>query len=224
MAFTAGQETLGILGGSGSGKSMTLLCLAGVETPTRGRIVLNGRTLFDADQQINLPCYQRRVSLVFQNYALFPHLTIAQNIAFGLDHLPKLLRQQQVTQQLTIMELEGLGDRFPHQISGGQQQRVALARALAIEPELLLLDEPFSALDTHLRSQMEQQLLATLTSYRGITLFVTHNLEEVYRLCENLMVMSGVGRSLLGQSIKSLNIPKPFGWLNLQAAKTSPGR
>ncbi|GDZ94975.1 molybdate ABC transporter, inner membrane subunit [Planktothrix agardhii CCAP 1459/11A] len=191
VAFTSGQETLGILGGSGSGKSMTLRCLAGVETPTRGRIVLNGRTLFDADQQINLPCHQRRVSLVFQNYALFPHLTIAQNIAFGLDHLPKLLRQQQVTQQLTIMELEGLGDRFPHQISGGQQQRVALARALAIEPELLLLDEPFSALDTHLRSQMEQQLLATLTSYRGITLFVTHNLEEAYRLCANLMVMSG---------------------------------
>lgn len=183
VAFTAQQETLGILGGSGSGKSMTLRCLAGVETPTRGRIVLNGRTLFDADRQINLPCDQRRVSLVFQNYALFPHLTVAQNIAFGLQHLPKLLRQQQVTQQLALVKLQGLGDRFPHQISGGQQQRVALARALAIEPELLLLDEPFSALDTHLRNQMEQQLLATLSSYQGITLFVTHNLEEAYRLC-----------------------------------------
>ncbi|SKB15801.1 Molybdate ABC transporter, inner membrane subunit [Planktothrix sp. PCC 11201] len=190
LAFSAQQETLGILGGSGSGKSMTLRCLAGVETPTRGRIVLNGRTLFDADQQINLPCHQRRVSLVFQNYALFPHLTVAQNIAFGLQHLPKFLRQQQVTQQLALMELQGLGDRFPHQLSGGQQQRVALARALATEPELLLLDEPFSALDTHLRSQMEQQLLATLTSYGGITLFVTHNLEEAYRLCGNLLVMS----------------------------------
>jgi molybdate transport system permease protein len=195
VAFTAQQETLGILGGSGSGKSMTLRCLAGVETPTRGRIVLNGRTLFDADRQINLPCHQRRVSLVFQNYALFPHMTIAQNIAFGLQHLPKALRHQQVTHQLALVKMAGLGDRYPHQLSGGQQQRVALARALATEPELLLLDEPFSALDTHLRSQMEQQLLETLTSYQGITLFVTHNLEEAFRLCENLLVMSG-GRAI----------------------------
>ena len=195
IAFTAQQETLGILGGSGSGKSMTLCCLAGVETPTRGRIVLHGRTLFDADRQINLPCHQRRVSLVFQNYALFPHMTIAENIAFGLQHLPKTLRHQQVRHQLDLVKMAGLGDRYPHQLSGGQQQRVALARALATEPELLLLDEPFSALDTHLRSQMEQQLLETLSSYRGITLFVTHNLEEAYRLCENLLVMSG-GRAI----------------------------
>jgi molybdate transport system permease protein len=118
-------------------------------------------------------------------------MTIAQNIAFGLQHLPKNLRHQRVTHQLALVKMAGLGDRYPHQLSGGQQQRVALARALATEPELLLLDEPFSALDTHLRSQMEQQLLETLTSYQGITLFVTHNLEEAYRLCENLLVMSG---------------------------------
>jgi molybdate ABC transporter permease protein len=190
-AFTAQQETLGILGGSGSGKSMTLRCLAGVETPTKGSIVLNGRTLFDADKRINLPSHKRNVSLVFQNYALFPHMTVAQNIAFGLQRLSKSLRRQRVSQQLASVQLQGLGDRYPHQLSGGQQQRVALARALATEPEALLLDEPFSALDTHLRSQMERQLLETLATYQGITLFVTHNLEEAYRLCETLMVMSG---------------------------------
>ncbi|MGA7937418.1 MAG: molybdate ABC transporter permease subunit [Kovacikia sp.] len=188
---TAQPETLGILGGSGSGKSMTLRCIAGVETPTSGRIVLNGRTLFDADQHINLPSHKRNVSLVFQNYALFPHMTVADNVAFGLQKLPTALRRQRVAQQLARVQMQGLGNRYPHQLSGGQQQRVALARALATEPEVLLLDEPFSALDTYLRSQMERQLLEALSTYRGMTLFVTHNLEEVYRVCETLMVMSG---------------------------------
>jgi molybdate transport system permease protein len=190
-AFTAQQETLGLLGGSGSGKSMTLRCIAGVETPTQGRITLNGQTLFDSEKRINVPSHQRKVSLVFQNYALFPHLTVAQNIAFGLQSVPKPQRSQQVNRQLTLLQLEGLGDRYPHQLSGGQQQRVALARALATEPEVLLLDEPFSALDTYLRAQLERQLLETLSTYRGVTLFVTHNLEEAYRVCEKLMVMSG---------------------------------
>jgi molybdate ABC transporter permease protein len=190
-AFAAQPETLGILGGSGSGKSMTLRCIAGVDTPTTGRIVLNGRTLFDANRRINLPSYKRNVSLVFQNYALFPHMTVAQNISFGLHNLPKRMREQRVKQQLALVQMSGLGDRYPHQLSGGQQQRVALARALATEPEALLLDEPFSALDTYLRSQMERQLSEILASYQGVTLFVTHNLEEAYRLCETLMVMSG---------------------------------
>lgn len=188
--FTAQQETLGLLGGSGSGKSMTIRCIAGVETPTSGKIILNGRTLFDAERKINIPSYQRNISLVFQNYALFPHLTLGENIGFGLQHLPRAIRQQQVNQHLAQVQLQGLDDRYPHQISGGQQQRVALARALATKPELLLLDEPFSALDTHLRSQMEQQLRDVLASYQGITLFITHNLEEAYRLCENLLIIS----------------------------------
>lgn len=189
--FTAQQETLGLLGGSGSGKSMTLRCIAGVETPTQGRIVLNGHILFDSDQRINVPSHQRKVSLVFQNYALFPHMTVTQNIAFGLQGLPKAIRSQRLNQQLALVQLQELGDRYPHQLSGGQQQRVALARALATEPEALLLDEPFSALDTYLRSQLERQLVETLSSYPGVTLFVTHNLEEVYRVCGKLMVMSG---------------------------------
>jgi molybdate transport system permease protein len=193
--FAVQQETLGLLGGSGSGKSMTLRCIAGVETPTQGKIVLNGQTLFDADKRINLPSHQRKVSLVFQNYALFPHMTVIENIAFGLQHLSKTIRSQRINHYLNLVQLNGLGDRYPHQLSGGQQQRVALARALATEPEALLLDEPFSALDTYLRSQLEQQLVETLSTYTGVTLFVTHNLEEAYRVCENLMVMSG-GRAI----------------------------
>ncbi|NMF85600.1 molybdate ABC transporter permease subunit [Nodosilinea sp. P-1105] len=190
VQFTAGPEALGILGASGSGKSMTLRCIVGVETPDRGRIVLNGRVLFDRDRGINLPSCQRRVGLLFQTYALFPHLTIAENIGFGLQHLPRLERRQRVSGWLSMMHLQGLGDRYPQQISGGQQQRVALARALAPNPEVLLLDEPLSALDTYLRSQVEQQLIKTLATYPGIALFVTHNLEEVFRVCPQVMVMA----------------------------------
>jgi molybdate ABC transporter permease protein len=190
VAFTADEQPLGLLGSSGAGKSMILRCLAGIETPTIGRIVLNDRVLFDSEQGINLPSRDRRIGFLVQNYALFPHLSVAQNIAFGL---PKNLSggsiRVQVEEQLIAMQLQGLGDRYPHQLSGGQQQRVALARALASQPEALLLDEPFSALDTHLRSQLEQQMTETLAGYQGVTLFVTHNMEEVYRICPNLLVL-----------------------------------
>jgi molybdate ABC transporter permease protein len=188
--FRVAESTLGILGGSGAGKSMLLRCLAGMETPTQGRIVLNGRVLFDAERQINIPSRDRRIGFLVQNYALFPHLTVADNIAFGLPQgLSKAETQQQVDLQLVTVQLEGYGDRYPHQLSGGQQQRVALARALASQPEALLLDEPFSALDTYLRSQMEQEMILQLSHYNGVSLFVTHNLEEVYRVCPNLLVL-----------------------------------
>ncbi|NJQ97719.1 MAG: sulfate/molybdate ABC transporter ATP-binding protein [Hydrococcus sp. CSU_1_8] len=168
---------------------MTLRCIAGVETPTHGRIVLNGQVLFDSERHINVPSHQRKVSLVFQNYALFPHMTVFQNIVFGLQHLSRSRRSHQANQQLALLQLQGLGDRYPHQLSGGQQQRVALARALVTRPEALLLDEPFSALDTHLRTQLEREMSLTLSRYEGVSLFVTHNLEEAYRICENLLVM-----------------------------------
>lgn len=169
---------------------MLLRCIAGLETPDSGRIVLNKRVLFDSKKGINLPSRDRLIGFLFQNYALFPHLNVAQNIAFGLQQMPKPQRDRQVNEQLARVQMQGLGNRYPHQLSGGQQQRVALARALAIQPEVLLLDEPFSALDTHLRSQMEKQLIETLSTYQGVTLFVTHNLEEAYRVCKNLLVLS----------------------------------
>lgn len=197
VGFTTDNNPLGILGGSGSGKSMTLRCLAGLVTPTKGKIILNGRVLFDSENRINLPTRQRRIGFLFQNYALFPHMNVKENIAFGLRYgdcnnlaLTKAELKHRIAEKIALVELQGLEKRYPHQLSGGQQQRVALARALAIEPEALLLDEPFSALDTYLRSRIEKQLSETLASFPGVTLFVTHNLEEAYRVCKNILVFS----------------------------------
>jgi molybdate transport system permease protein len=192
-AFTAGQKPVGILGASGAGKTMTLRAVAGLYTPTRGRIVLDGRVLFDSAAGVNLPSRTRQVGLLFQHHALFPHLTVEENIAFGLRKLERGERAQRVSEQIAAMRLTGLEKRYPGQLSGGQQQRVALARALAPEPAALLLDEPFSALDTYLRSQLERQLHETLAGYRGVKLVVSHNLEEIYRLCEELVVMDQGG-------------------------------
>ena len=190
------QHPLGLLGASGAGKSLILRCIAGIETPDEGRIVLNGRVLFDSRLNINVPACDRSVGILFQNYALFPHLSVADNIAFALQQpASRQIRRSSeavktlIHHQLEAVQLEALSPRYPSELSGGQQQRVALARALASQPEVLLLDEPFSALDTHLRSQIEQQLIARLQTYRGITLLVTHNLEEAYRVCNNLLIV-----------------------------------
>ncbi|MBD2295873.1 molybdate ABC transporter permease subunit [Anabaena sphaerica FACHB-251] len=225
IAFATDNQPLGLLGGSGAGKSMILRCVAGIETPTKGRIVLNDRVLFDSGKGINIPSRHRKIGFLFQNYALFPHLTVAQNIAFGL---PKELSNNniklEVEKQLIAMHLEGLGDRYPHQLSGGQQQRVALARALASQPEALLLDEPFSALDTHLRSQLEQQMTKTLAEYSGVTLFVTHNMEEAYRLCPNLLVLEHGKEAHHGSKYEifqhpaTMNVAKITGCKNFSSA------
>lgn len=215
----ANQKPLGVLGASGSGKSMTLRCIAGLETPTSGYIALNGRVLFDSERQINLPSQQRQVGFLFQNYALFPHLTVVENIAFGLYGLPKTERTKRVVQHISLMQLQGLERRYPHQLSGGQQQRVALARALAIEPQILLLDEPFSALDTHLRSQLEKHLQEILSSYSGVTLFVTHNLEEAYRICQNLVILDAGKVIAQGPKAEILERPTTFAVAQLTGCK-----
>lgn len=190
VEFAADGVPLGLLGPSGSGKTMTLRAIAGLELPDRGRIVLHGRVLFDSARGINVPARERRVGLLFQNYALFPHLTVEENIAFGLRRLAGQERVRRVEQQIAAAHLNGFANRYPGSLSGGEQQRVALARALAVEPAALLLDEPFSALDTHLRSALERQLRETLSEYRGATLFVSHNLEEAYRVCGELVVLA----------------------------------
>jgi len=191
IEFTANSTPLGLLGASGSGKTMTLRAVAGLDSPDCGRIVLHGRVLFDSAHRINVPARERRIGLLFQNYALFPHLTVAQNIAFGLRRVPEPERALRVEKQLAAVHLDHLARRYPASLSGGEQQRVALARALAVEPAALLLDEPFSALDTHLRSAVERQLCEALETYRGSTLFVSHNLEEAYRVCGELVVLAG---------------------------------
>ena len=190
VEFSADGAPLGLLGPSGSGKTMALRAIAGLETPDRGRIALDGRVLFDSERGINVPARERRIGLLFQNYALFPHLTVAENISFGIRRIARDETQRRVAGHLAAVHLNDLGERYPGTLSGGEQQRVALARALAIEPAALLLDEPFSALDTHLRGALERQLRETLGSYRGATVFVSHNLEEAYRVCEKLVVLS----------------------------------
>lgn len=190
VCFATNNQTLGLLGGSGAGKSMVLRCIAGIETPSKGHIILNGKVLFDSKWGINLPSRERCVGLLMQNYALFPHMTVRQNIAFGLPkQLSKLAIGKEITSQLAAMQLEELSDRYPHELSGGQQQRVALSRVLASQPKAILLDEPFSAIDNHLRSKLEQQMISILSNYQGISLFVTHDMEEAYRICPNLLVM-----------------------------------
>jgi len=181
---------LSILGPSGAGKSMLLRCLAGLEHPDRGRIVLNDRVLFDSKRGVRVPTRMRRVGLIFQHYALFPQCSVAENLAFGIRNLPVAEREKTIRTLAERAHIEGLEHRFPRELSGGEQQRVALARALAIEPEALLLDEPLSSLDTHLRSQIEALLLETFREYRRPTLLVTHDIEEAYRLCDRLLVLS----------------------------------
>ena len=152
---------MGILGASGSGKSMTLKCIAGIETPDEGRIVLNGRVLFDSEKHINLPPQKRKVGYLFQNYALFPNMTVETNIAAGLSG-SKEEKQEAVARMIRLFKLEGLEKRYPSQLSGGQQQRVALARILVYEPDVIMLDEPFSALDYYLKEQLQFQVREVL--------------------------------------------------------------
>jgi molybdate transport system permease protein len=190
LTFRATESPLSILGASGAGKSMLLRCIAGLEKPNRGRIALSDRILFDSAQRVAIPARQRRIGMLFQHYALFPHRTVAQNIAFGLHDLPRDEQSARTASLVARTHLAGLEQRYPRELSGGEQQRAALARALAIQPEALLLDEPLSALDTHLRGQVEAQLQETFATFRRPTLLVTHNMEEAYRLGEQLLVMA----------------------------------
>jgi len=184
-----GRGAAGLLGASGAGKSITLRMIAGVVTPDRGRIVLNDRVLFDSTTRTNVPAARRKIGVVFQDYALFPHLTVEDNVGFGLRALHAEERRARVARQLELMHIAELAQRLPREISGGQRQRVAIARCMAIEPDALLLDEPFAALDPHLRRQMEEQLRETLADYNGAVIFVTHDMEEAFRFCSDLLVL-----------------------------------
>jgi molybdate transport system permease protein len=207
VSFTAEDEPLSILGPSGAGKSMLLRCIAGLERASRGRIVLGNRVLLDTTKGIQVSARHRRVGMLFQHFALFPHRTVAENIAFGLAHLSMDERSPRVSTLLARTHISGLEGRYPRQLSGGEQQRAGLARALAIEPDALLLDEPLSALDTHLRSQMEAQLQETFATYRRPALLVTHNIEEAYRLGRRMLVLSNGKVAAFGAKEEILRRP-----------------
>lgn len=194
----------GILGASGCGKSMTLRCIAGIEGPDRGRIVLDDVTLFDSEKNINLPPQKRRVGYLFQNYALFPNMTAEKNILCGLRYeKDKEKRRLELENIVSLLQLEGLEKQRPSQLSDGQAQRVALARILVNKPRLLMLDEPFSALDSHLRGQLQIQMKGILESYGGAVLMVTHSRTEAYYLCGNIALMN-TGRILTHKPAKEI--------------------
>jgi len=187
--YKSNKKIIGILGTSGSGKSLTLRSIAGLITPDKGKIMLGNRILFDSEIGKNLSPQARKIGFLFQNYALFPNMTASENIGVALFGLSKKQRLIKIEQELEIMQIKNLGHLYPSELSGGQQQRVALARALVMQPEILLLDEPFSALDSHLRRQLERELIKSLSHYMGTVIFVTHDLDECYRISEEVLIM-----------------------------------
>ena len=194
---------VGLLGPSGSGKSTLLRVMAGLETADSGRIWLEGQ---DAT---NLSLQQREIGFVFQNYALFPHLTVAQNISFGLDirNIDEDLKNQRVQELLQLVQLEKFATRYPHQLSGGQRQRVALARALAVEPKVLLLDEPFAALDAKIRKQLRYWLRNLHHQISVTTVFVTHDYQEAMELAHEIVVLDNGRIAQIGTAQEIVDHP-----------------
>lgn len=201
VQFEAENERLALLGASGCGKSVTLRCIAGILPPDEGKIVLNGATLFDSAARIDLPPQKRNVGYLFQQYALFPNMTVRQNIAAAVRDRRR--RHIMAEEKLRQFQLEDIAEKKPWQISGGQQQRTALARILASEPKTILLDEPFSALDSYLKYQLELELMETLEQFPGTVLWVSHDRGEVFRNCQRVCVL-GKGRSQPVQTLDDL--------------------
>jgi len=192
MEFYAENEVLALLGASGCGKSMTLKCIAGIVTPDEGRIVVNDKVLFDSEAGINLSPQERHVGLLFQNYALFPNMTVEQNIMTGMNSfdISKEEKRALCHDMMRKFYLDGLEKHRPAQLSGGQQQRVALARIMVSKPSILMLDEPFSALDSFLRWELEQELMRVLEDFEGTSIIVSHNRDEVYRISDHIAVIA----------------------------------
>ncbi len=204
VSFCSGEEFLGILGPSGSGKSMTLKCIAGIEKPDRGRIVLDGNVLYDSERGIHLPPQRRHVGYLFQTHALFPNMTVKQNILCGLhDEKDRQKKEDLVREMLRLLQLESTASLRPHQLSGGQAQRAALGRILVNRPDLLMLDEPFSALDAHLRLKLQMELKSLLNGYGRGVLMVTHDRDEAFRMCSRIGIMDD-GRMLSVRKTKEL--------------------
>ncbi len=186
--WSASGGVAALFGPSGAGKTLTLACMAGLLRPDAGRIVVDGRVLFDAAAGVDVPPQARRVGYVFQGYALFPHRTAAENIGFGLRDRPRAERERRVAEIVARLGLGGFERRYPSELSGGQRQRVALGRALAIDPALLLLDEPLSALDAPLRAALRNDLRAVLSEWGTAAVVVTHDFSEAYRLGDRIVV------------------------------------
>ncbi|MBK9291087.1 MAG: ABC transporter ATP-binding protein [Bacteroidetes bacterium] len=194
-------KTLALVGESGSGKTSLLRVVAGLETPSEGSILINGKLVSGSEKHVE-PA-RRGVGLVFQDFALFPHISVRKNIEFGLSRLDSVARSRRLEAMLALFQLDGLADRYPHQLSGGQQQRVALARALAPAPDLLLLDEPFSGYDLLLRDTVRRELRSLLDAAGTTTVLVTHDLQDAMMMADEIAIMRS-GKVLQQGSLRNL--------------------
>ena len=224
--FTAGDETMGLLGASGCGKSLTMRSIAGIERPDSGKIVVNGTVFFDRapgkKARVDLTPQQRKTALLFQNYMLFPNLTVAQNVAAGISKdVSPADRDAMVQTELKRFGLSGFEKRYPVRLSGGQQQRVALARMLAARPGILMLDEPFSALDAHLKSVLEQNLVSLFDAFRGTILYVSHDIDEALRFCDRIAVVESGHIMEMGTGDDLVNRPQSQAGIKLSGCKNA---
>lgn len=218
--FEADNETVALLGASGCGKSLTLKCIAGIEKPDKGRIIVDDVVLFDSEKKINLSPQQRRTGLMFQNYALFPNMTVLQNIRAGANReADQKRRAAAVDAVMKNFGLAELANRLPHQLSGGQQQRVALARILVSAPRILLLDEPFSALDSHLRFRLEREVKQVIRDFGKTVLLVSHDRDEVFRMSDRVAIMENGGITTIGTNREVFDFPCTMGGASLTGCK-----
>lgn len=222
MQLEAGEERVALLGASGCGKSCTLRCIAGVETPDEGKIVVNGVTFFDSGAGINLSPQERKCALLFQNYQLFPNMTVADNVCAGVkDAGDAAARKQLAERYLGIFGLADFADRYPARLSGGQQQRVALARMVAAHPGIFMFDEPMSALDSYLKSALEQNMLDLFDVCNRTVLYVSHDIDEACRLCERICVMHNGHVEEIGSVEDVVRRPQTLAALRLTGCKNT---
>ena len=202
VQFQSESRRIGILGASGCGKSLTLKSIAGIERPETGKIESAGKVFFDSAKKIWMPPQERNVGYLFQNYALFPTMTVEKNIGIAL-RCGKKEKEKKVRDMIDRFSLQGLEKKLPGQLSGGQQQRTALARIMIYEPDMILLDEPFSALDSYLKEQTQRECLELLQDYPGTVILVSHSRDEIYRFSEEVLVMDG-GKAVIQKTVKEL--------------------
>ena len=202
VQFQSESRRIGILGASGCGKSLTLKSIAGIERPETGKIESAGKVFFDSAKKIWMPPQERNVGYLFQNYALFPTITVEKNIGIAL-RCGKKEKEKKVRDMIERFSLQGLEKKLPGQLSGGQQQRTALARIMIYEPDMILLDEPFSALDSYLKEQTQRECLELLQDYPGTVILVSHSRDEIYRFSEEVLVIDG-GKAVIKKTVKEL--------------------
>lgn len=206
--FSIADGCLGILGASGCGKSMTLKAIAGIVTPDSGQITIGEDVVYHSEQKVNMRPQDRKVGYLFQNYALFPNMTVEENIIAGMlgnqnKRQSKKKQREMADAYIRQFHLEKIKDEFPHRLSGGQQQRTALARMFASRPRVMLLDEPFSALDSYLREELQIELKERIRNFEGCTILVSHDRDEIYKLCDRTMVMEN-GKNIICEETEKL--------------------